>query len=147
MIYDQIMTDLKTAMKDHDQAKVDVLRFAVSGLNNVKKEKQMADPAATLTDEETTSILQKEIKKRKESVELFKQGNRADLVEKEEADLAIISAYVPQELSRAEIEKIVDEVIAAGAKDFGSAMREAAKMTKGRADGKLVGEIVKAKLG
>lgn len=147
MIYDQIMTDLKAAMKDHDQAKVDVLRFAVSGLNNVKKEKQATDPAATLTDEETVSILQKEIKKRKESVELFKEGNRADLVEKEEADLAIISVYVPKELSRAEIEKIVDDVIVGGAKDFGSAMRETAKMTKGRADGKLVGEIVKAKLG
>ncbi len=141
------MTDLKTAMKAGEQSKVDVLRFALSGLNNAKKEKQVSDPSATLTDEETISILQKEIKKRKESVELFRQGNREDLVLKEEADLAIITVYVPKELSRAEIEKMVDEVIVGGAKDFGSAMREMSKLTKGRADGKIVGEIVKAKLG
>lgn len=138
---------MKSAMKAGDQPRVDTLRFALAGLNSFQKDKQMKEAGATITDEEVIVVLQKDIKRRKESIELFRQGNRKDLIGKEEADLAIISAYVPKELTREEVEKIVDEVIAAGVKDFSSAMREATKVTKGRADGKLVGEIVKAKLG
>ena len=137
-LYETINSDLKTAMKAGDQTRVDTLRFVLSGINNFKKEKTIKDPAATVTDEEVISLLQKEIKKRKESTEMFKQGNRADLVEKEESDLAIIAAYVPKELSREEIEKPVDAAIAGGAKDFNSVMKETMKEVKGRADGKAV---------
>ena len=146
-LYETITSDLKTAMKAGDQVRVDTLRFVLSGINNFKKEKTVKDPAATVTDEEVVSLLQKEIKKRKESIEMFKQGNRADLVEKEESDLAIIAAYVPKELSRGEIEKLVDVAIAGGAKDFNTAMKETMKEVRGRADGKAVGEVIKAKLG
>ncbi len=152
MLYEQINADLKTAMKAHEQSRVEVLRFVLSGLNNVKKEKEIKEPGATLTDEETISTLQKEVKRRRDSIELFKQGNRDDLVTKEEGDLAIIAAYLPKELTREEIEKIVDDAIATvsaatGAKDFNSVMKETMKAVKGRADGKAVGEIIKAKLG
>ena len=146
-LYSQITDDLKSAMKAGDQPRVEALRFALAGLNSFQKDKQAKQPDAKITDEETTSVLQKDVKRRKESIELFRQGNRADLVTKEEADLAVISAYIPKELTRAEIEKIVDDAIAGGAKDFSSAMREAMKAVKGRADGKAVGDVIKAKLG
>jgi uncharacterized protein len=150
-LYEQINADLKTAMKAHEQSRVEVLRFVLSGLNNVKKEKEIKEPGATLTDEETISNLQKEVKRRRDSIELFKQGGRTDLVTKEEGDLTIITAYLPKELTREELEKIVDDAIATvsaagGAKDFSGVMKEAMKAIKGRADGKVVTEIIKAKL-
>jgi uncharacterized protein len=152
MLYEQINADLKTAMKAHEQSRVEVLRFVLSGLNNFQKDKQVKEPGAVITDEETISNLQKEVKRRRDSIELFKQGKRDDLVTKEEGDLAIISAYLPKELTHAEIEQIVDTAIATvsaagGAKDFSSVMKESMKAIKGRADGKTVTEIIKAKLG
>ena len=106
----------------------------------------MKTPGATLTDEEVVTLLQKDAKRRKESIELFKQGKRDDLVAKEEADLLVLGEYIPKELSRAEIEKMVDDVKAQGFTDFSSAMRETMKLVKGRADGKVVGEVIKEKL-
>ena len=146
-LYEQINSDLKTAMKAGDKPRVEVLRFVLAGLNSFQKDKSVKEPGVAITDEETISVLQKEIKRRKESIELFRQGNRDDLVTKEEGDLAVIATYVPKELSREEIEKIVGDVIAAGATDFNSVMKETMKLVKGRADGKAVGEVIKAKLG
>jgi uncharacterized protein YqeY len=151
-LYSQITDDLKSAMKAGDQPRVEALRFALAGLNAFQKDKQAKQPGATITDDEVVTVLQKDVKRRKESIELFRQGKRDDLVAKEEGDLAVIAAYIPKELTRAEVEKMVDDAIAAvaaagGAKDFNSVMRETMKVGKGRADGKLVGEIIKAKLG
>jgi len=151
-LYSKITDDLKTAMKAGDQPRVDALRFALAGLNSFQKDKQAKQPGATITDDEVVTVLQKDVKRRKESIELFKQGKRDDLVTKEQADLAVIAAYIPEELTRAEVEKIVDGAIiavavAGDAKEFNSVMRETMKVAKGRVDGKLVGEIIKAKLG
>lgn len=147
MLYEQINSDLKVAMKAGDKPRVEALRFALAGLNSFQKDKQVKEPGAAITDEEVVTVLQKDVKRRKESIELFRQGKREDLVLKEEADLAVISAYIPKELTRGELEKMADDVIAAGAKDFNAAMREMMKLAKGRTDGKIVGEILKAKLG
>ncbi len=143
----KLTDDMKAAMKSGDHARLETVRFALSGLKSAEKEKQAKDPSAALTDEEAVSVLQKEAKRRKESIELFKQGGRADLASKEEADLAILAEYVPKELSREEIASIVGKAQAAGANDFSSLMRETIKEVKGRADGKLVGEVIKEKLG
>jgi uncharacterized protein YqeY len=146
-LFEQINSDLKTAMKSGDKARVDVLRFSLSGLNAAKKEKEIKEPGAVLGDEEVVSILQKEAKKRKESIELFRRGKRDDLVQKEEADLGVIMGYLPKEMSRDEIEKVVVELKGQGFTEFNTLMREAMKVMKGRADGKLVGEVVKANVG
>ncbi len=140
-LIEQISADLKSAMKSGERARVDVLRFVLAGLQGAEKDKR-----APLLDEEAIATLQKEVKRRREAIELFKKGNRADLVEKEEGDLAVIAAYLPKELSSDEIEKAVDELRAKGFADFNSLMREAMKELKGRADGKTVGEIVRRKL-
>jgi len=145
-LYQKLNDDLKGAMKSGQKDRLEVLRFVLSGVNSAKKEKEAKTPGMELTDDEVIAILQKEAKRRKEAVELFKQGKRDDLVAKEEADLAVIYEYLPKELSRGEIEKIVDDVKAAGASDFNSVMRETMKLVKGRADGKAVGEVIKAKL-
>ena len=147
LLYEQIREDIKSAMKAGEKDRLLTLRFILSGLNAAQKEKELKEPGAHLTDAETISVLQKEVKRRKESIDLFRQGKRNDLVEKEEAGLAVIQTYLPEELSRDAVAKIVDEALAQGFHDFNSLMRETMKAAKGRADGKLVGEIVKEKLG
>ena len=134
---------MKTAMKSGDRTRLEVLRFTLATLNAAQKEKALKDPTATLSDEEVIKLLQKEAKKRKDSIELFKQGGRVDLVEKEESDLKIVYEYLPQELSRDEVMAIVKDLKAKGFTDFSSLMRESTKAVQGRADGKLVGDVIK----
>jgi len=143
----KITDDMKAAMKSGDKARLEVIRFAIAGLQAAGKEKEQKEPGATLTDEEAVSVLQKDAKRRKESIELFKQGGRNDLVEQETAQLAVIMEYLPKELSREEIGMMVDAAMAAGSNDFSSLMKETMKSVKGRADGKQVGEVIKEKLG
>lgn len=145
-LFQKINDDMKAAMKSGDKARLEVIRFALAGVNAAQKEKALKEPGATLSDDEVISVLQKDAKRRKESIELFKQGNRADLVAKEEADLAVLAEYIPKELSRDEIAKMVDDVKAQGFSDFSGVMRETMKLVKGRADGKTVGEVIKEKL-
>lgn len=139
--------DMKTAMKGGDKARLEAVRYARSLAQNAEKEKQAKQPGATLTDDEVVAVLQKEAKRRKEALALFRQGGRADLVEKEEADLAVISEYIPKELSIEELVQMVEGLQGQGAKDYNTLMRETMKLVKGRADGKTVGEVVKKTLG
>ena len=138
---------MKSAMKAGEKSRLEVIRFLLSGLNSSLKEKQLKDPAATLSDEETLSIIQKEAKKHRESIELFRKGNREDLASKEEAELAMIATYLPTQMSREEVEKTVADLYAAGNTEFKTLIRAASEATKGKADGKLVVELVKAKTG
>jgi uncharacterized protein YqeY len=142
-LFQKISADMKTAMKSGDKARLEVLRFTLAGLNAAQKEKTLKDPQATLGDEEVVTLLQKEAKKRKDSIELFKQGKRDDLVEKEEGDLKVLYEYLPAELSRDEIVAMVKAAKANGANDFSSIMKEVMKLAKGRADGKTVGDVIR----
>jgi uncharacterized protein YqeY len=146
-LYQKLTDDMKAAMKSGDKARLEVLRFVLAGVNAAQKEKNAKEPGVALTDEEVISILQKEAKRRKEATELFRQGKRDDLVQKEEADLAIINTYLPKELSADEIAKMVEELKGKGFNDFNALMRETMKLVKGRADGKTVGEVIKKALG
>jgi uncharacterized protein YqeY len=139
----KINEDLKAAMKGGDKPRVEVLRFTLASVNAAQKEKALKDPQATLGDEEVIVVLQKEAKKRKDSIELFRQGNRDDLVAKEEGDLKMLYDYLPAELSRDEIAAIVKEAKAGGASDFSAIMKEVMKVAKGRADGKTVTEVIR----
>lgn len=142
-LFQKITDDMKTAMKSGDKARLEVLRFTIAGLNSAQKEKALKDPQATLSDEEVVAILQKEAKKRKDSIELFKQGGRNDLVEKEESDLKILYEYLPQPLSREEVMAIVKDLKAKGINGFGLLMKEVMAVAKGRTDGKTVGDVIK----
>jgi uncharacterized protein YqeY len=140
------MDDLKAAMKAKDMVKVSTIRMLRAQL----KDMQIAK-GEELTPEEEMSALTNAAKKRKEAIDFYAKSSREDLLAKEQAELKTISAYLPKQLSKEEIESIVGEVItdvgAASVSDLGKVMGSAMQQLKGKADGKLVQEIVRAKLG
>lgn len=146
-ILHKLQDDMKSAMKAGDKPRLEVLRFVIAGVMGAEKDKHAKQPNVPLTDEEVVAVLQKEAKRRREALDLFRKGGRMDLVKKEESDLAVIFEYLPKELSAEEIEKIVDGLKGRGINDFNSLMRETMKEVKGRADGKTVGDVIKKKLG
>lgn len=144
---ERINKDMVDAMKAADKDRLSVLRLALSQIHNREIEAHKPGKDAALSDEEVTSVLQKEIKKRREALELFEKGNRKDLAKREEYEITVIGEYVPKAIGKQEIEQVVAELIKEGHKDFPGLMREAMKRLKGRADGHMVGAIVKEKLG
>lgn len=141
---DQIRQDFLKAYKGRETQKAEALR----GLENSLKDVEI-DSRKDISDEEAVKILRKELKKREEAIVLYKKGGRKELSEKEEYEAEIIKFYLPKQMSRKEIEKVVDEVLAkAGEKpNFGQVMGMVMGKVKGKADGKMVGEVVKGKLG
>jgi uncharacterized protein YqeY len=143
---EQINTDLTAAMKAGDKIKTETLRSLRALVLDF--EKSGADRA--MTADEEMKLLLSAAKKRKEAMELFTTNNRPELAEKEKAELDVISLYLPQQMSREDVEKRVSEVItetgAAGPADTNKVIPVLMKELKGKADGKLVQEIVKEKL-
>ena len=140
-LQEQIQTASAIAMRSGDALRRDVLRMASSAAYNVEKKQGRA-----LTDDEMLAVLTREVKTRRESVEAFRNGGREDLATKEEAEIAIISEYLPQALSEDEVRALVGEAItatgAATARDMGKVMGWLSPRTRGRADGKRVSELV-----
>ena len=138
---DRIQSDVATAMRSGDALRRDVLRMTQSAAYNVEKREQR-----TLSEEDYAAVLAKEVKTRRESVDAFRKGGREDLVAKEEAEIAILSEYLPQQLTDDEVQTLVDEAIAAtgasSARDMGKVMGVLSPKTRGRADGKRVSELV-----
>jgi len=141
----QLDVDLKAAMLAKDQAKTSALRMIKAAVRN-----REIDEKKTLDDVAMVSILSAIKKQREDAIAQYKLGARADLVAKEEHELAIISSYLPQALTPDEIEAIIAEAItqsgAASSKDMGKVMKLVVAKTTGRADGKMVSEQVKARL-
>lgn len=146
MLEEKILDDFKKAMKDKDALKVSTLSFLRAELKNaaIDKRKQALD------DTEVIAVIKKQIKQRQDSIDKFKQGSRQDLADKESKELEILKLYLPQGASEEEIRAAVDEVIkatgASSAQDMGKVMKELLAKFSGRADNKLVSEIVKARL-
>ena len=134
-------------MKNADSERVGILRLLLSAIHNEEIAKRGRGGEGPLDPDEEIVVLKREAKKRKESIELYRQGGRNDLAEKEEREFRVISQYLPPEMSREAVEETVRKVIASGQKDFGSVMKEAMKELKGKADGKLVAEVIKSALG
>jgi len=137
----RIQTDIVTAMRGGDTLRRDVLRMASSAAYNAEKRNRRP-----LTEDELLAVLSREVKTRRESVEAFRGGGREDLATKEEAEIAILSEYLPQPLTDSEIGELVHQAIevtgAASARDMGKVMGWLAPRTRGRADGKRVSELV-----
>lgn len=143
---EKINSDLKAAMKSKDAETLSVLRMLISALRN--KEITLRDKgSAELSEEQAQEIVAGEIKKRRDSVEAYQAGGRQELADKEKAEIKILEKYLPEQLSDEELEKVVHEVIASGAADFGRAMGQVMARVKGKAGGAKVGEIVKKILG
>ena len=145
-LFFKITQDLTLALKQKDEAKVSTLRLLIASLENARIAK-----GSELIDEEILAEIATDAKRHKESIEAFRQGERADLVAKEEKELAILQEYLPQQMTEGDIAKIVDEVIiaigASGLSDMGKVMAQVMPKFKGKADGAQVSRIVKEKLG
>jgi uncharacterized protein YqeY len=143
---DKIDADTKDALKAGAKDKVSTLRM----LNAALKNKQI-DKRRPLTEEEVIETVRSLIKQRKDSIEQFAKGGRQDLVDKETAEVAVLETYLPQQLAREEIEAMVRDAItqtgAQGARDMGKVMKALIPIVGGRADGKLLSELVKNALG
>jgi uncharacterized protein YqeY len=138
---ERLQEDVTAAMRSGDALRRDTLRLVVNAAYNLEKRQQRP-----LNEDEYLAVLAREVKTRRESVEAFRAGHREDLAAREEAEIAIIAAYLPQALSDDEIRALVAEGVAAtGAatvRDLGKVMGWLAPRTRGRADGKRVSELV-----
>ncbi|PJE69200.1 glutamyl-tRNA amidotransferase [Candidatus Shapirobacteria bacterium CG10_big_fil_rev_8_21_14_0_10_38_14] len=148
-ILTQIENDLKTALKARDGTTVATVRVLLAEIRN----QQIAlhgSKDETLKDEHIVALVRQEIKKRREAIQLYQQGKRPELAEKEKKEMEILSKYLPQQISAEELEKVVKQAIKeAGAKDsrdFGKVMGVVMAKVKGKADGSQVAEIVKKSL-
>ena len=143
MLKARLDADMKTAMKDREAGKLrlSVIRMVKSAMKYVE-----IDQKRELNDEEVLGILVKEVKQRRDSIVEFRKGNRMDLVEASEAEIQILQDYLPEPLTESELEEIVQAVIqetgAQSKKDMGKVMGLLTARTKGRADGKLLNQIV-----
>ena len=144
-LQNRLQQDMQAAIRERDELRRDTLRMVVSAAYNVSKQ-----TGRDLTDEEVITVLSREVKTRKESVEAFTAGGRADAAAKEQAEIEIISAYLPEQIDPAELAQIVAAAVAeSGAtsvKDMGKVMAVLMPKVKGRADGKLVSSLVTQEL-
>lgn len=145
---DRIPADLKEAMKARDTVRLNVIRALKTAMTNAAIEK--GGLGTTLDDAEVTAVIRKQLKQRQDSYQQFKAAGRDELADKEQAEIAILEDYLPQALSQAEIEALVDSVIAeTGATskaDMGKVMKLAQERSAGRADGKTLSQEVGKRL-
>ena len=137
----KLSDDLRQALRQGDKVRRSVIRLVMAAINNAEIARQ-----ATLNDADIYGVIAKEIRQRKESIEAFKLGKRQDLVAQEEAEMAILQEYLPQQMTREEIiaeaRRVIDEVGAQGAKDKGKVMPKLIAQLKGRADGREINAVV-----
>ena len=146
VLKDTIQTDLTVAMKARDAVRTQTLRGVITAIKNAEVESR-----GTLDDDAVLSVITREAKRRRESIEAFGAANRDDLVAKETAELEILSAYLPQALTDEELDLLISQTITeAGAvspRDMGAVMKLLTPKVRGRADGAKVAAGVKARLG
>lgn len=141
-IKEQLTADLKEAMRDKDEQRRNTLRLLLAAVKQLE-----VDQRKTLDDEEVQALLMKQAKQRQESIAAYEAADRADLAAPEKGELAIIEAYLPQMMTREEIETLAKEVVAEvgadGPRAMGMVMGKLMPRLKGQADGRLVNEVVR----
>ena len=142
---ERLDADLRTAMREKDEVTLSVVRL----LKSAVKYREI-ELATTLDDAGITGVIGTEIRRRRESVDQYRAGNRQDLVDREEAEIRILQGWLPAQLTEEELRAKVDEVVrrvgAAGPKDMGVVMKALLPEVQGKAEGKTVSELVKARL-
>lgn len=142
---ERLNSEMKEAMKSRDALRLSAIRMVLSAVKNRDIELRRE-----LNDAEITETIVTLCKQRRESIRLFKEAGRQELVDKEEAELALLTEFLPRQLTREELESLVDKAIAetsaTSGKDMGKVMKALLPSVSGRADGKLVSEVVKEKL-
>ncbi len=142
-LLDTINQDLKTAMKSGDEVGKRTLRGLKAAITRAEK----ANNNQPLTEEQTLAVLQKQAKQRRDSIAAYQQAGREDLVAEEQAELAVIERYLPQQMSEEAIREVaqavIDEVGATGPRDMGKVMGKLMPQLRGKADGRLVNQVVR----
>jgi len=145
-LHEKLMEDLKDAMRTSDERRKSTLRMLRSAIHYKEVEVQH-----TLSDEEVLDVIAKQVKQRQDSIAEYTKGRRQDLVDEETAEMKILASYLPKQLTREEIAELARAAIqklgAADLKQQGLVMKELMPQVKGRADGKLVNEVVRQLLG
>jgi uncharacterized protein YqeY len=140
-LQDRVQSDIAAAMRSGDALRRDVLRMVQHAVYSIEKREKR-----TLSDDDYSAVITREIKTRRESVDAFRKGAREDLAAKEEAEIAILSEFQPAQLSDEEVQGLIDGAIAStgasSARDMGKVMGAISPKTRGRADGKHVSEMV-----
>lgn len=139
----KINEDLKEAMRSKNELELVTLRMLIASLKNKKLTLSKGANIEAMTNEQVIETVQGEIKKRKDSIAAYEQGNRQDLVDKEKKEITILERFMPEQLADEEIEKVIREIVDSGNTDFGKVMGQAMGKLKGKADGNKVSEIVK----
>ena len=141
MLQEKLMADLKEVMKAGDKTRLEVIRMVRARIKNAEIAKQKS-----LDDSDVLDVIAREVKQRRESIAEFKKADRQDLVSKEEAELAILLEYLPQQISRDEIvaaaHRVIEEVGARGPGDKGKVMQRLIPELKGKAEGREINEVV-----
>ncbi|HEX9035660.1 MAG TPA: GatB/YqeY domain-containing protein [Ktedonobacterales bacterium] len=138
-IVKRMRADLDEATRQRDQVRMDTIRMALNGFTN----EEVARSRAALSEQDRAAILEKQVKQRTESGEIFRNAGRVELAEKEAREAEILRAYLPARMSEDDIRAVVAALIAQHGKEFKAVMPLASKETRGRADGKRVSEIVR----
>jgi uncharacterized protein len=139
---DRIRDDLNAARRERDKNRTTLLTMTISEIKNKEIEVQHE-----LSDQEIVDVVQKAIKRRREASEQMRAGNRLDLAEKEDAEAALLAAYLPPQMSEAEVRALIREAISGGATTMGAVMGKISGKIKGLFDGKEANRIVKEELG
>ena len=144
---EQLTDDLKEAMRSKDDTRKRTVRSIIAAMKKAETELDSRGARVVLDDPGILGIISKQAKQRKESIEAFQAGGRQDLVDREQAELAILESYLPQQLTQAEIKEEARQVIAetgaSSPRDIGTVMRPLMARLKGRADGRLVNQVVR----
>lgn len=148
MLYEQLITDMKEAMRSKNKETLSTIRLLKSAIDLYKINNKM--DRDTVSDDVVIDVAAKQVKTHKESIIEFRNAGREDLASKLESEIKIIEKYLPEQLSREEIEKIINDIFEkvkpTGKSDMGKIMKEANVLLKGKADMKTVNEIVMSKL-
>jgi len=143
---DRIQAELTSAMRARDETSKSTLRMLIAAIKNAEIEARKP-----LDDDAVTTVIQKQVKQRRESILEFSKAGRQDLVDKEQGELHVLEAYLPEQADRSEVEaaarKLVAETGASGPRDIGKVMPPLVKQFAGRADGRLINEVVRGLLG
>ena len=145
---EKINSDIKDAMRSGDTVRRDTLRFLDSAIKNTEIEKKKKETG--LGEEEVLEVIARSVKQRNDSIQQYTNGGRPELAEKEKAELEILKAYLPEQLSEDEIRKVVKEIISdagtVSVSDMGKIMGQAMSKLKGKADGNIVKKVVEEEL-
>jgi len=144
---DQLNIDLREAMRAKDQARITAIRLlksAISNLRFARTDSKNSDFGKPVTEADMLRVVENQIKQRRDAIELYKKGNRPELAAQEQMEIEVLQKYMPKQLSREEILVQVNQVIAElGTREFPTVMKESSARLRGKADGKLVNEVVR----